>query len=87
MANALAANLMFTKTTVFQMSQQMDNVTMQLHLLREEMAAMKLQQNLATAAILAGQAGYFLNKPRTHLFGMLLIFSHQERCRISQRYA
>jgi len=87
MANALAANLMFTKTTVFQMSQQMDMVNMQLHLLREEMAAMQLQQNLATAAILAGQAGYFLNKPRTHLFGMLLIFSHQERCRISQRYA
>jgi hypothetical protein len=84
MASTLATALLSTKTTVIHMSQQMDNVTMQLHLLREEMAAMKLQQNLATAAILAGQAGYFLNKPRTHLFGMLLIFSHQERCRISQ---
>jgi hypothetical protein len=87
MANALAANLMFTKTTVFQMSQQMDIVNMQLHLLREEMAAMQLQQNLATAAILAGQAGYFLNKPRTHPFVMLLIFSRQERCQLLQRYA
>ena len=87
MANALAANLMFTKTTVFQMSQQMDIVNMQLQLLREQMAVMQFQQSMATTAILAGQAGYFLNKPRTHLFGMLLIFSHQERCRISQRYA
>ena len=66
MANALAANLMSTKTTVFHMSQQMDNVSAQLQLMREEMAAMKLQQNTATAQILAAQTGFLFKYTRTH---------------------
>lgn len=67
MAYALADNLLETKLTMLSMAQQMNEVSNQLQLLREQMDAMHLQQTTATALILAAQLGHCWNS-LTHLF-------------------